>query len=243
MAEKRIIESGPIEMTCTANVSAVWDLVAGHTGRTVRGNAGYELAKQWSELQSREEVLAHVAAEEFRVLIRKAARLQVTGLVCFRGRGIRGTAPSAEEMGPPPSPEKAGEGRYHQAGKPALYLSDSEEGVRREQDAWLIEGVRYVQRYRLPLDQLVVADFTLIPPDHFATAVFSLAEGCKVSGRGPDSYLFSQTVASIIASAFDGMCVPGVRGDPNFHYSNVVLFHPYPTWQAWLEPGTTPYLL
>ena len=90
---------------------------------------------------------------------------------------------------------------------------------------------------------LRIADLTDIPADHFVAAVFSQAESCKVAGRGPDSYLFSQVVAEIVSTRFDGMRIPGVRGESDFHYSNVVVFSPHPAWPTWLVPGSDPYRL
>lgn len=124
-----------------------------------------------------------------------------------------------------------------------LYLSDCEDGTRREYDQWYETGSPYVQRYRLPLDKLRIADFTDWPTDHLVTAVFSKAEECNVMDRGTKSYLFSQTVAELVAGHFDGMRVPGVRGVPKAHYSNVVIFKPYPHWPSWLERGAVPYKL
>jgi hypothetical protein len=39
------------------------------------------------------------------------------------------------------------------------------------------------------------------------------------------------------------MRVPGVRGNPDAHYNNVVVFRPHRGWQAWLEPGSAAYRL
>jgi hypothetical protein len=53
---------------------------------------------------------------------------------------------------------------------------------------------------------------------------------------------FSQTVAEIVARRFDGMNAPGVHGDKNFSYRNIVLFRPHPTWRDWVQASSSPYL-
>jgi hypothetical protein len=76
--------------------------------------------------------------------------------------------------------------------------------------------------------------------------VFSIAEDCSVQGRGPDSYIFSQTVAEIVREAgFDGMVIPGTRGASGERYSNVVIFDPLQDerWRSWVKDGEQPYVL
>ena len=227
-------------MTAQSGVTATWKAIRGHTGREVRGNQGYVLATEWAKLEARAELLNHPACEEFRRLAPFASRVSDTALVLFRGKGFATDtpSPSAKQMGP-----GCQEGRYSRLGECMLYLSDSEEGVLRELNAWHVEGIPYVMRYRLPLDKLNIADFTMIPDDHFVAAVFSKAEECNVGGRGSNSNVFSQLVAELVMAHFDGMRIPGVRGSRNFHYNNVVVFHPDPDWRDWLEQETTPYRL
>jgi len=131
--------------------------------------------------------------------------------------------------------------RYNTEHARALYLADSEDGVRREMAAG--EGTLYLIRFRPPIHSLRIADFTGYPADHFLTAVFSKAEDCNVAGRGPSNYIFSQVVAELVAARFDGMRVPGVRGGPGALYGNVVIFNRIDYWTDWLEPGATPYAL
>jgi hypothetical protein len=174
-------------------------------------NEGYALATEWAELPDSSELSKHPAAEEFRSFIPHAPSI-TSLLLCFRVRGITGQAPSSAEMGPPPLTEKTSGGRYNRPGEHVLYLSDSEYGVIREFCALGAKGIPYIQQYRLPCQQLKIADFTSIPPDHFVTQVFSKAEECNVEGRGLPGYNFSQTIAELVAAKFDGMRVPGVRG-------------------------------
>jgi RES domain len=245
MAEKNRIVSVSVSLGSQSNASAVWTMTFGHTGRAVRGNEAYAFAMKWARLPTREELLGHPACQEFSYLVPLVSPVSGSTLVCFRVRGITGAPPQSNEMGPP---EQDPHGRrYNPPGQPALYLSDSEEGLRRELSVLDVEGIPYVQRYRLPLDRLRIADFSAdcsqIPEDHFLVAVFSIAEECKVEGRGPNRYIFSQIVAELVAAHFDGMRVPGVRGNPDAHYNNVVVFRPHRGWQAWLEPGSAAYRL
>jgi hypothetical protein len=216
----------------------IWDLKFSNSGRSVSGNEGYALASEWAGLMNRDKILVHPAADEFRLLIPEAPCVSDYSLVCYRGRSITGKQPCAHQMGPP---EKTNGGRYNPPGQSVLYLSDSEEGVLREFQAWKQEGTPYIQRYTLPFDKLRIADFTKIPSDHFVCAVFSFAEECEVEGRSLKSYLFSQTIAELIADYFDGMRVPGVRGEPGIWYSNIVIFRPFPGWLYWIDPNVAPY--
>lgn len=211
-----------------------------HTGRKVRGTEGYALAAEWVQVLDSDELIKHPATEEFRFLIPHAPRVD-SSLVCFRVRGIIGKAPGPLQMGPPPKAIKTSGGRYNRPGEHALYLSDSEDGVIREFRTLRFKGVPYIQRYRLPADQLQIADLTKIPPDHFVNQVFSKAEECNVEGRGLPGYNFSQMIAELVNANFDGMRVPGVHGVSGERYSNIVIFCPFPDWPNWLEPGFTPY--
>jgi hypothetical protein len=220
--------------------SNIWELEFMHTGRKVRGTEGYTLATEWAQLLDSDELIKHPAAEVFRSLIPNAPCID-SSLVCFHVRGIPGKPPRSDQMGPPPLAKNTSGGRYNRPGEHVLYLSDSEDGVIREFCALGSTGVPYIQRYRLPPDQLNIADLTKIPPDHFVSQVFSKAEECNVEGRGLPCYNFSQTIAELVAPNFDGMRVPGVRGVTSERYSNIIIFRPFPDWPNWLEPGSTPY--
>lgn len=216
----------------------IWNLRAGHTDREVTGNDAYRAAREWASQRTREDLLRHPACAQFRSVIEHAPLLSGECPLLWRGRGVDHVPQSAMEMGPPPQSANHGEGRYNKAGESVLYLTDSEDGVHRE-----LSGTPYVQAYHLPLSTIRIADFRVWPADSFVTAVFSIAEECKVEGRGLDTYVFSQTIAEVVAERFDGMLIPGVRGMPGAHYSNVVVFRPHPHWPNWIEPGTCPYLL
>lgn len=215
--------------------SVSFDYNPSHTCRMLRSGENFTLVAEWAQLLCREKLLNHPAAVKFSNLIDKAPFVSDSSLVCFRGR-ILGSPPRADEMGPPATTTDS---RYA-PGQPVLYLSDSEKGVNLELDAYQQEGVRYIQRYRLPFDQLRIRDFTKLQPDDFLTAVFSKAEDCNLEGRGIKSCTFSQTVAWLVATNSDGMRVPGVRGNRDFSYNNIVVFQPFPDWPKWLELGSSP---
>jgi hypothetical protein len=216
----------------------------GHTGREVLGAEAEQRAIDWASLPSREAILGHPVAEEFRASIASAPCLSGDGLVLFRGRGIpdgEGRPPSVARMGPPPPGLARGGGRYHREGERALYLADSEDGVRREMEAWHTTGTPYVIKIEVPLRALRIADFSDWPHDHLITAVFARAEMCKVAQRGPDNYIFSQAVGGLVSEQFDGMRIPGVRGVPGAHYRNVVLFRGLEEWPDWVNPANPAY--
>jgi len=85
----------------------------------------------------------------------------------------------------------------------------------------------WIQRFRVLLE-FRMADARELAIDSLAAAVFWLVE----TGRDPESppLLLGQRVGQIIAAKFDGLLVPGVRGEPNELYWNVVVFHPADRW-------------
>jgi hypothetical protein len=218
----------------------IWDIEFSNTGRRIRGTEGYKLSTEWARLLDRDDLIKHPAAEEFRSLISNVSHVN-SSILCFRVRGVTGKSPSSCEMGPPPIDCKTIGGRYNNPGEHVLYLSDSEDGLIREFKAQKMKGYPYIQRYNLPVDKLCIADFNKIPQDHFVCHVFSKAEECNVKGRGIPGYNFSQIVSEIVKVNFDGMRVPGVNGKIGQHYSNVIVFRPFPGWCNWLDSGFTPY--
>jgi RES domain-containing protein len=143
-------------------------------------------------------------------------------------------------MGPPcpPTVPNPPANRYNRAGRPALYMCDSEAGVHRELARDLERlgcGSLVLQGYELDLGALRLADLSSPDLDNYIQVVFDIAESCDVEGRvGPRDCDFSRAVAELVADAgFDGMLVPGVRGEPKHHYRNVVIFHPCEAWRGW----------
>lgn len=205
----------------------------GNTGRSVAVDQDYRLAKEWSEAGDKRQLLRHSAADRFRASL-DAVRAVEGPMVCVRGRRDNGHVQGWRDMGPPKA-DVALEGRYNPTGNPALYLCDSEEGVRRELRDLSRSEIVCLQEYRLDAQLLRLADLASPTLDEFVRAVLDIAESCRVEGRrGPSTYAFSQVVASLVAEAgFQGMLVPGVRGDPDFHYRNVVVFTPAEDWVGW----------
>lgn len=226
-----------VSIGAKAGFSAIGAQRFGHTGRKVLGADAELRASEWASLSTHHEILNHNVADDFRALLEEgASALSGDPLVLFRGRGIRDgqpLPPTVEQMGPLPSHLTPSEGRYHRQGERVLYLADSEDGVRREMNAWLTRGVPFVIRIEVPVMSLRIVDLSDLPSDHLITAVFSRAEMCKVKGRGPDNYVFSQCVGQLVSGYFDGMRIPGVRGEPSAHYKNVVLFRGLGDWSKW----------
>jgi hypothetical protein len=54
---------------------------------------------------------------------------------------------------------------------------------------------------------------------------------------------FSQYIGELVASRFDAMLVPGVRGDHQFHYFNVVVLRRVDEWTAWVDEAWEPVLV
>jgi RES domain len=205
----------------------------GHTGRTIRAGADYELAREWGDAGDITTLVSHHGADRFRAELRKllkSAPAEGDDLTCFRGRPDDPTINSWRNMGPPPSSSKGG--RYNAPGVVALYLCDSRDGVLRELTPRPETRV-FIQEYRVPT--LRLADFSSVHLTDFVQAVFDIAESCCVMGRiGPSNYDFSRVVGQLIREAgFEGMIGPGVRGDKSFQYRNVVAFDLRDEWQVW----------
>src|SRR5262249_54903053 len=110
-----------------------------------------------------------------------------------------------------------------------LYLSSSPAGVRAEVAARRI----CIQEYCFRGARIV--DLTRDDVSNLICSAFDLAESAGVDGRdGPNTYAFSQFLASILAfRRVDGFLVPGVRGTANHAYSNLVVFRPRARWRSW----------
>jgi hypothetical protein len=114
-----------------------------------------------------------------------------------------------------------------------LYLCDSIQGVFNEL-AKNGGGGLILQDYLLP-PSLRLANFADPCVSEFLQGAFDMAENSMVDGRvGRTGYLFSQVLAEITLEAeYDGMIVPGVRGNRDLRYRNVVVFNPLDKWTAW----------
>lgn len=180
-------------------------------------------------------IQASVSFENIEELLRnELPRLPIlSGLrfEAFRGRSPPFTSevPVSREMGPP---AHSSSGRYNPSGTPVLYLCDSPEGVLRE----LQEGEIWIQRFRVPINILRVAD--LRPTSNeIGTHLGAITWLCDLAGFDGHEFTIesSQRVAGIVAEQFDGFITAGVRGDSHFQYSNLVLFNPCGRWSNWLD--------
>jgi len=202
-----------------------------HTGRSIPAGADYELAQEWAGVGPRDGLLSHPAAARFRRELASTPAVAGTDLLCFRGRR-EDPITSWRDMGPPDRQEQGN--RYNPPGTVALYTSDSVDGVFRELAAKGGTKV-FLQDYESPSDVLRLADFSSVSLTDFMKAVFDMAESSSVEGRvGPSGYAFCQVVGQLVREAgFEGMVVPGVRGDPGFQYRNIVVFDAHDRWPTW----------
>lgn len=211
------------------------------TRREIVANETYQLVRGWSVSGSREKLLAHEGAERLRRALKSAPRCD-NSIECMRGvRMPSADAPTWERLGPPQPGPSLRDGRYNTQEGVVLYLASTHEGVARE-FKWNIGDV-WVQQYVIPGDELRVADFS--PPacsDEFLNTVFWWAETAGETGC-PAPAAFSQTVAEIVRDEFDGMLVPGIRGDDGHRYRNVIMFQPCRSWRAWGIKDLKPILL
>ena len=222
------------KLTGNVKVSGTVDRVIGrsHTGRSIPAGEDYSLAQEWGSLGSMNELLSHTAAARFRAELAFTPTVGGSNLLCVRGRVDGSTITSWQNMGPEDPPKRGG--RYNAPGVIALYLCDSKDGVLRELKP--ISGQRvFLQDYRIPLDELRLADCSSGNLKDFMKAVFDRAESCPVEGRVESSdYMFSRAVGQLVREAdFEGMRVPGVRGDREFQYQNVVVFDKHRRWELW----------
>lgn len=91
-----------------------------------------------------------------------------------------------------------------------------------------------LQTYIIDPGVLRLANLAELAPDDPLAAVCELAESAGLPDRAyAPTQTFSRFFAQLVSSAgFDGMIVPGVRGDPRRRYRNVVIFNPV-DWQHW----------
>jgi hypothetical protein len=219
--------------TSTAAVTVT--AIRGHTGRSAVVDDGYRLAEKWSKARLLGRLRRHAGARRLREAM---GRMSVTAgepLICYRGSDRQYSVVSSwEDVGPPPA-ELAGDQRYSRVKVPAWYLADSIDGVMRE----LQDRGRplTIQCFALDRTLLRLVDLNAHDVATYVQAVFDVAESACIDGRGgPNDFKFSQTVAETVTeSGFDGMIVPGVRGDAALHYRNVVLLRAH----RWLA-GATP---
>lgn len=209
------------------------------TGRLAgRNPENHTRVRHWSRWRTRNELLADATAQEFRERLDSAAYVD-TDLLCYRGRSSN--SPLAPlDMGPPPRFEWPSASRYALRDRSVLYMCLSEDGVRREVDTMAGEVV-YVQRFLVPRT-VRLADFRNLDEGDLLNDAFWFAEIAQVEPALHSNMEFTQVLAELVSVQFDGMVVPGVRGEKGSLYANVVIFASG-LWPTWLDPKSTPSVL
>lgn len=229
--------------TAVGSSSARATIGASHTatGRAITCDDEYTLAFNWSCLKSRDELVAYPACDKFLEKVRREPSVAGEPRRCFRGRALSiGKVPEPSDMGPPPEGTPFGGERYNYDNQSVLYMSDCEAGVLAE-----LRGRNspiWVQTYIVPLTELRIADLSTLAAGAFVNQVFWFAE-LAGSLDQPVEFAFSRLIAELVGREFDGMIVPGIRGDNGFKYRNIVVFRPHLNWKHWLEPNAAPYQL
>ena len=213
------------------------EIQRGSTNRRTAVDSDFRFVQRWAQKWPAALSRLHLGSLRLRREIASAPLVRRGPVEFLRGRRSATPLGGWEVMGPPPSAH-AVSGRYNAAGTVALYLSTDEQGVRRELER-AVGDLLAIQRYRVDTDTLRILDATEAGISNFLHAVFDHAEGCCIEGRGgPMTYHFSQNVARIAREAgFDGMLVPGVRGDSTTLYQNLSLFDCGDRWRAWSLGG------
>lgn len=203
------------------------------TGRLINVDSVCGEVASWAQSETRSALEASHLYPRVMSQLACIEPIAEPSLTVFRGRTppFISDAPTALEMGPPPSASIAG--RYSLEDSSVLYASSSAKGVLRELQAEA--GELWTQVFHLPTQRLRIADLRLVTAEsqHFMNCVLWNAE---LAGReGYPSTAFSQAFATWISrNFFDGFAVPGVRGDSSFMYFNVVVFRPGSVWPEWL---------
>ncbi len=212
-------------------------LGATYTGRSIDVEGGYAVAKEWVESYERS---AKERPDLERLLLGclNLAPQDIFDTRVFRGRFLSEPSASFRDFGPPP-PERTTRGRYNGEGTPALYLSSTKAGVIRELGSTPVGCELWIQRFRL-LSELRMADARELPIDSLAAAVFWLIE----HGRNRRQYpRLGERIGHLISCDYDGLIVPGVRGDPTELYWNAVVFRPGDRWIRLIDQSEQPEVL
>jgi hypothetical protein len=82
-----------------------------------------------------------------------------------------------------------------------------------------------------------MADARELPLDSLAAAVFWLIE----HGRKPQQYpRLGERIGCLVSSNYDGLIVPGVRGESTELYWNAVVFRPDGRWIRLIDQTAQP---
>lgn len=210
-------------------------LGATYTGRSIDVEGRYPELKSWVEkYEASQEELPQLERELLQSLAPAEAKALAVPL--FRGRFLTSPPGSFRDFGPPPS-DRAPRGRYGAPGVPPLYLCSSEEGVARESGHPPPGCTLWIQRFRIR-PEFRMADARELAIDSLAAAMFWVVESGREHASPPP--MLGQRVGQIIAVTFDGLIVPGVRGEPNELYWNAVVFHPSDRWLQLVDKTARP---
>lgn len=228
----------PLSLTARATISATFAC----TGRYITCGEEYGLVQGWARMPSKNILLLHPASAKLTEELLSVHPIEQPSIRGYRGRRIgegKSTPKSSRDMGPPSPDQTSDMGRYNEKGHPALYLCESEYGVRRELSG---EDRLFVQEFILPTNVVRIADLRELNQDSFLCATMWHTE--MAGQEGYPTEFFSQIVANIIGRSFDGMAVPGVRGDDSQTYSNIVIFpRLLKHWPEWVVSKKKPYEL
>ncbi len=135
--------------------------------------------------------------------------------------------PARDRMGAPDE-NNASAGRYNDESRPVLYLSLEYDGALQEMKRAEAPSRKtlWVQKYSLPLGQLSVLDVRASGGDDWLWKAFDYCETTERSSDLSSPYPCSRRIAGLVRQAgYDCILIPGVRGDPSFRYTNVVVFN------------------
>jgi hypothetical protein len=210
-------------------------LGATYTGRSIDVEGGYPEAKKWLEDY---ETSSGECLELERQLLQSLGLAAAYTLEAplFRGRFFSSPPDSFQDFGPPP-PDKARRGRYNTEGIPVLYLCSSVCGVVRELGTPPLGCKLWIQRFQI-LPELRMADARELAIDSLAAAVFWLIESGRDRSLSPPR--LGERVGQLIGAEYDGLIVPGVRGEPNELYWNAVIFRPDDRWLQLVDRSAQP---
>jgi len=208
-------------------------LGATYTGRSIDVEGGYVAAKAWVESY---EASPQERPDLERLLLTSLhlAPETIFDAPVFRGRFLSEPPSSLDEFGPPP--EHTRRGRYNAEEIPVLYLCSTRAGVIRELGPSPVGRELWIRQFRI-LPELWMADARELPIDSLAAAVFWLIE------HGQDRCKFpriGERIGHLISCDYDGLIVPGVRGEPTELYWNAVVFRPANRWVRLIEENEQP---
>lgn len=204
------------------------------TGRRIVANELHAKVQSWSESI---DPANHKLANKFRAALKLVDTYRERDIISYRGRRFKNyEIPSWQQMGPPHEIGCA-EGRYNQLQKPALYLCENIKAVSCEPING--NGPLWIQKYLLPICSLKIGDFRVGNTEDLISQVFWFAEH---TGEASNicQILFSQLIAKLVMKKFDGMLVPGVRGNSEFQYNNIVILKRLDEWESWIDRASEP---